>query len=75
MVARDALACLYGASAAEMIIMTKDPVCGASVEVERHTPKKLVGGVVYHFCSEDCREEFTENPGEHVQTRRTSPMR
>ncbi|MDX1610820.1 MAG: YHS domain-containing protein [Candidatus Thermoplasmatota archaeon] len=49
--------------------MSKDPVCGEEVTVQRHTPKKLYKGVVYHFCSDACRETFEEDPSDHVRTR------
>lgn len=48
--------------------MTTDPVCGEEIEVARHTPKKLVSGVIYHFCSQECRDEFAQDPSEYVST-------
>lgn len=53
---------------------TECAVCGDAVKVKRHTPKKLQGGVIYHFCSEDCRETFVQNPSEHQGGRRRPRM-
>lgn len=53
---------------------TECAVCGDTVEVQRHTPKKLQGGVIYHFCSEDCREEFVRNPSQHTGGRTRPSM-
>ena len=64
---------MHVAAAAQRILrgtqMSKDPVCGEEVTVQRHTPKKLYKGVVYHFCSDACRETFEEDPSDHVRTR------
>jgi len=46
------------------------PVCDETIDVERHTPKKLKGGVIHHFCSEDHRDEFVRNPSEYTNSRR-----
>ncbi len=57
--------------------MSKDTncaVCDDHVEVQRNTPKKLQGGVIYHFCSEECRDRFVADPSEHTaRGRRSSP--
>lgn len=49
---------------------TECGVCGDPVKVQRNTPKKLQGGVIYHFCSEECRDAFVQNPSEHTGGRR-----
>lgn len=53
---------------------TNCAVCDEGLEVQRNTPKKLQGGVIYHFCSEDCRQEFVQNPSEHTGGRRRPSM-
>jgi YHS domain-containing protein len=40
--------------------------CDDHVQVQRNTPKKLQGGVIYHFCSEECRDRFVQDPSEHT---------
>jgi YHS domain-containing protein len=45
-------------------------VCGDGVKVQRNTPKKLQGGVIYHFCGEECRDRFVEDPSEFTGGRR-----
>ncbi len=49
---------------------TECAVCEEGVTVERHTPKKLVSGVIYHFCSEECRDTFVQDPSKHTGRRR-----
>lgn len=49
---------------------TECPVCDAAIKVQRNTPKKLQGGVIYHFCSEECRDTFVEDPSQHTGGRR-----
>lgn len=49
--------------------MSKDTtcaICDEHVEVQRNTPKKLQGGVIYHFCSEECRDKFVSDPSDHT---------
>lgn len=41
--------------------MATDPVCGMSVDREG-APHFVYEGVVYYFCSVDCREEFARDP-------------
>lgn len=47
--------------------MARDAVCGAEVNVQFHTPKKLFRGVVYHFCSLDCRDKFANEPERYLR--------
>jgi len=42
-----------------------DPVCGMSVE-EEGSLKATYHGREYHFCSEQCRDEFQKNPELYV---------
>ncbi len=37
--------------------LQKDPVCGIYVPVETSL-KRIAGGHVWHFCSEECRNRF-----------------
>lgn len=38
-------------------VLHQDPVCGTYVAMETSL-KKIVGGRVYYFCSQDCRQRF-----------------
>ena len=39
-----------------------DPVCGFELDPAKSTFMKSVGGHIYHFCTEKCRNDFTNNP-------------
>ncbi len=43
----------------------QDPVCGKTVHTAR-AKSTVHDGVVYYFCSRECREVFEANPGLHV---------
>jgi YHS domain-containing protein len=38
--------------------LEQDPVCGTYVSVDSSL-KRIVGGKVYHFCSEACKDRFS----------------
>lgn len=40
----------------------KDPVCGMTVEEADAAATSEYKGTTYYFCSEDCKEEFDEDP-------------
>lgn len=44
---------------------TMDPVCGALVRTDRAKPS-LHDGMIYYFCSRDCREIFEAAPDLYV---------
>ncbi len=46
-----------GGSVGELM---QDPVCGVFVPSATST-KKTVGGKLYHFCSANCRDKFTQS--------------
>jgi Cu+-exporting ATPase len=41
---------------------TKDPVCGARLEVLGAAASEEYAGSVYHFCSHACHERFKARP-------------
>ena len=41
----------------ESTLLHQDPVCGTYVAAASSL-RKISGGKVYHFCSEDCRNRF-----------------
>ena len=50
-----------------------DPVCKHNkdlgcihVRVDEHTPRAVVGGKTYYFCSEACRAAFEREPGVYL---------
>jgi Cu+-exporting ATPase len=44
----------------------KDPVCGMELDSSQIVAQTTYKGQPYHFCSEDCRRTFEENPEEFV---------
>lgn len=44
---------------------SKDPVCGARVEIYSALASVVYRGVTYHFCSEACHACFTRQPGQY----------
>jgi Cu+-exporting ATPase len=43
----------------------KDPVCGAQVDPSGSI-REQEEGHDYYFCSEECRQKFTENPSDYT---------
>jgi len=42
----------------ESTLLHQDPVCGTYVAAASSL-RKISGGTVYHFCSEECRNRFS----------------
>jgi Cu+-exporting ATPase len=49
----------------ESMRSAKDPVCGAQVDPKTSVSEQE-SGKEYYFCSEECRQKFTENPSEYT---------
>jgi Cu(I)/Ag(I) efflux system membrane fusion protein len=50
--------------------LAKDPVSGAEVSVskaERLGRKSSHGGNIYHFSSDECKQQFDKNPKRYVE--------
>jgi len=48
------------------IEMTKDPVCGMSVDEKTAKFKSEHKGRTYYFCSQACKTTFDESPTKYV---------
>jgi YHS domain-containing protein len=46
--------------------MTKDPVCKMVVDEKEAKWITEYEGVVYYFCSPECKQEFDDDPEEYV---------
>jgi Cu+-exporting ATPase len=44
-----------------------DPVCGMQIESGEAVGMAEFEGVVYYFCSEDCRSKFMKKPRDYVK--------
>lgn len=44
----------------------KDPVCGMIIEDGDAVGTSDYEGKRYYFCSNDCKKEFDENPGDYA---------
>jgi YHS domain-containing protein len=47
--------------------MTKDPVCGMTVDEKNAKAQTQFNGKTYSFCSDECRQKFDKNPEEYAQ--------
>ncbi len=54
--------CSAHAAAPAADAVTRDPVCGMTVDPNAGKPSAEHDGRVFHFCSEGCRTKFTAHP-------------
>jgi YHS domain-containing protein len=47
-------------------VTVTDPVCKMKIEQEDAVATVEHGSETYHFCSQDCAEEFRENPEDYT---------
>jgi YHS domain-containing protein len=47
-------------------VMAIDPVCGMDVNENNPPAKSTYDGKTYYFCSEECREDFEEEPEDFI---------
>ena len=47
--------------------MTKDPVCGMSIDEKKAAATVVVQGKTYHFCSSGCRATFDKDPAKYAK--------
>ncbi len=52
--------------------ITRDPVCGMTVDPDAGKPRFEHDGHVYHFCQDGCRDTFVENPQAYIEA--TDPV-
>ena len=45
-----------------------DPVCGMQIESGEAAGMAEYNGVVYYFCSADCRDKFMAKPSDYVKS-------
>ena len=48
--------------------MTKDPVCGMSIEENKAAATVTHQGRTYYFCSESCRSKFLQDPQRYAES-------
>jgi len=46
--------------------MPKDPVCNMNVDEKKSAATSIYKGKTYYFCSENCREEFKQDPEKYL---------
>ena len=49
--------------------ITRDPVCGMTVDPSAGKPTHEHGGRTFHFCNPKCREKFAAAPEEYLEAR------
>ncbi len=47
--------------------VTKDPVCGMTIEKDRAEGFYEYNKRIYRFCSVSCREQFQKEPGKYIK--------
>ncbi len=47
--------------------MAIDPVCGMEVDPVKTPYKTVYKGVIYYFCSKNCKREFEKNPEYYLE--------
>lgn len=52
--------------------VTRDPVCGMTVDPQAGKPQVAYIGHVYHFCSQSCRDKFVKEPETYLEA--TDPV-
>ena len=51
----------------DIIEVTRDPVCGMTVDPAASKTSAEHGGHIFHFCSASCRDRFVAEPEAYVQ--------
>jgi YHS domain-containing protein len=46
--------------------MHTDPVCGMQVDDQKSTAKSQFQGPNYHFCSDECKRKFDQQPQQYA---------
>ncbi|MFQ5689997.1 MAG: YHS domain-containing protein [Gemmatimonadota bacterium] len=49
-----------------------DPVCGMTFKPEKAAAIFVHEGVLYHFCTHACRDQFQQDPLRYVEANRES---
>lgn len=47
-------------------VMTRDPVCGMSVDPQAEKPEAEYQGTTYRFCGKGCRDRFEKDPENYL---------
>ena len=47
--------------------MNTDPVCGMKVDEKNSEHQTEYGGQKYAFCSQQCKNEFEQNPEQYAR--------
>ncbi len=47
--------------------MTKDPVCGMTIDATKAAATVKYEGKTYSFCSEGCKAKFQQNPARYAE--------
>jgi len=46
--------------------MTKDPVCGMTIDEKKAAGTTTYKGTTYYFCCPNCKAEFDKNPSKYT---------
>lgn len=48
--------------------MTRDPVCGMTVDQKTATASVIFKGTTYYFCCSVCKEKFEQEPEKYLRS-------
>ena len=51
----------------EVESVSKDPVCGMSIDEQKAHGKSEYQGKTFYFCSSSCKQKFDQNPQGYVK--------
>jgi YHS domain-containing protein len=47
-------------------VLSRDPVCGMTVDEGKAAGKTGYAGQMYYFCSKKCQNDFELSPGQYI---------
>jgi YHS domain-containing protein len=47
--------------------MAVDPVCGMEINEQNSAISATYSGKTFHFCSEECKQQFQQNPEQYAE--------
>jgi Cu+-exporting ATPase len=56
----------YSTQGENIMAMHTDPVCGMQVDDQKSTAKSQFQGTNYHFCSDECKRKFDQQPQQYA---------
>ncbi|MCF8467922.1 MAG: heavy metal translocating P-type ATPase [Sneathiella sp.] len=55
-----------GGNVVDAGLISKDPICGMTVDLNKGNPRFDYEGTTYHFCSQKCHDKFATDPEYYI---------